>query len=63
MNFPLQREPVERTIACQAATDKDPAAAMLADGITPSGAGIQPDDWKDIVGGIVKTLPTFLSMF
>jgi hypothetical protein len=60
MNLPLQREPVERSLASQAATDKDPAAAMLASGVSPSGSGIQPDAWQDIVG---KLLQTGLSFF
>lgn len=54
MNLPLQTEPVERGTSCQALGEKDPASAMLASGITPSDAGIQPDGWEDVVGGIAR---------
>jgi len=63
MNLPLQREPVERSVSCQAMGEKDPATTMLAAGLNPSEHGIQPNDWKDIVGGIAKTLPSILSLF
>ena len=52
MNFPMQREPVSRTTVNQI-NEQQLIAAVNASGINPSDAGIQPDGWEDIVGGIV----------
>jgi hypothetical protein len=63
MNLPLQREPIQRSISSQATGDKDPTAAMLASGITPSEHGVHPDGWEDILGKVAGiALPALASM-
>jgi hypothetical protein len=56
MNLPLQREPVQRLMSCQATGEHDATAAMLASGVNPSEYGVQPD-------GVIKTgLPLLAGM-
>lgn len=60
MNFPMQREPVPRTTVGQV-NEQQLVAAVNASGISPSEAGIHPDGWEDVVGGIIKVGVPLLS--
>ena len=50
MRLPMQSQPVQRTIPSQPFALRDTSGATDAErGVTPSGYGVHPNDWTDLL--------------